>query len=76
MIVIYGKDNCPHCVTAQKLCASNKIEFEYKSLNKDYDNDDVKSLIEKTNQRTFPFIFQGEEFIGGAKELHLKLKRS
>ncbi len=74
-VIIYGKDNCPHCVTAQKLCMSNNMTMVYKKLHKDFNDDKVSELVEQTRHRTFPFIFLDGEFIGGAKELHKTISK-
>ena len=80
MIVIYGKDNCAHCITAQKLCKSKNIDYTYKKLGEDYDMDEFDKISRETNQRTFPFIFRettvNKEFIGGAQELNMLLRQN
>ena len=66
-VVIYGKDNCPYCDMAQKLCAQKGVEFEYKKLGRDFDA--LEMATEFPNARTFPqIIFKGEK-IGGYTEL-------
>ncbi len=72
-VVIFGKDNCSHCITAQKLCISNGLTFEYRKLGIDYNEDKVAELASGTGQRSFPYVFS-HKFIGGAKELHAHVK--
>ena len=36
MIEIYGKPACPFCDRAKQFCESNKFEFVYKQLDKDF----------------------------------------
>ncbi len=72
-IIIYGKDNCPHCVTAEKLCIKNGLSYKYYKLGTHYDADKVNELVASTKQRTFPYVFS-DVFIGGAKELHTLIK--
>jgi len=72
-VVIFGKDNCPHCVTAQKLCVANDLTFEYNKLGEDYGDDKLAELVNGTGQRTFPFVFS-HKFIGGAQELNKHIR--
>ena len=72
-VTIYGKDNCPHCVTAQKLCINNGLTFNYYKLGEDYNQDKVDELVETTGHRSFPYVFSGK-FIGGAKELNTLIR--
>ncbi|HDR2377118.1 TPA: glutaredoxin, partial [Enterobacter asburiae] len=34
--IIYGKDNCPHCVRAKEFAKSKGLEFLYLTLDKNY----------------------------------------
>ncbi|ATW58325.1 glutaredoxin family protein [Pseudomonas phage ventosus] len=45
MITIYGKTNCPSCVTAKALLDSKSIGYEYKQLDKDYTVDDLMTVF-------------------------------
>ncbi|QYW06572.1 putative glutaredoxin [Pseudomonas phage UAVern] len=45
MITIYGKTNCPSCVTAKNLLDSKSIGYEYKQLDTDYTVDDLMTLF-------------------------------
>jgi glutaredoxin 1 len=72
-IVIFGKDNCPHCISAQKLCINNGLTFEYNKLGVDFNEDKVAELAATTGHRTFPYVFS-YKFIGGAKELNSHIR--
>lgn len=72
-VVIFGKDDCPHCITAQKLCIQNGLTFDYNKLGVDFDEDKVAELVAGTGHRTFPYVFSNK-FIGGAKELNSHIR--
>ena len=65
--VIYTKDHCPYCVKAKDLLDKLKITYQEFSLNNDVDLHE--KLIEETNQRTVPYIYINERFIGGYDQL-------
>lgn len=44
-ITIFGKSNCPSCVTAKNLLDSKSIGYEYKQLDVDYSVDDLMQLF-------------------------------
>lgn len=68
---IYSKENCKYCKLTKEFLNSKKLEF--KEIILDPNNNDYVSirdeLINKTDHRTFPWIFEGDRFIGGYKEL-------
>lgn len=71
-IIIYGKDNCPHCVRAKEFAVSKGIPFVYKTLGEGYTKEE---LIEKCSPfvpRTLPQIFLESNLdsvhIGGADD--------
>jgi glutaredoxin 3 len=67
MIEIYGKPNCPYCVMAVNLVTEHKLEYTYKSLDKDFDRDALFKIF--PTARTFPQIKVNENNIGGYQEL-------
>lgn len=67
MVKVYVWTYCPFCIQAIRLLESKNIEFETIVL--DGRDDELKKLRAKTNQRTVPQIFIGEEFIGGFDDL-------
>lgn len=66
MIQIYSKPGCNLCDMAKEFLDERSIryteEIEF----------DVEALKLETGHRTFPFIFEDGEFLGGLKELMLK----
>lgn len=70
-IVVYSKNGCPNCDYAKDLLHDLKLPFEeihYNSVDPDYPTL-RDALIAKTNHKTFPQIFVGDVFVGGAQEL-------
>jgi len=71
MIIVYSKNNCPHCVTAKSLLEQNFVEFteiniETNAAGRDY-------LLDK-GLRSLPQVFAGEELIGGVDKLKVWLE--
>lgn len=66
-IVIYGTVNCGYCKMAKSFMDQNKIT--YKDVDITGEMDKWKELKEQTGSSTVPYIFIGEEFIGGATDL-------
>ena len=69
-ITIYSKNNCVYCSKAKALIKGLGLEFEEKSLEKDFGGDPSK-LIEDIgkNVRTMPQIKVDGELIGGYNQL-------
>jgi thioredoxin reductase (NADPH) len=69
-IVVYSKNNCVYCTKAKALLKGLDLEFEEKSLEKDFNSDPTK-LIEDIgkNVRTMPQIKIDGELIGGYNQL-------
>ena len=69
-ITVYSKNNCGYCVKAKALLKGLGLEFEEKSLEKDF-NSDPSKLIEDIgkNVRTMPQIKVDGELIGGYNQL-------
>jgi glutaredoxin len=70
-VTIHSKPGCNHCVLAKRLLQDNDIPFRevvYDPKDPRYEND-VQQLRARTNHPTFPQIFVGTDFIGGADEL-------
>ena len=71
-VIILGKENCSSCVSAKQLCEQKQVEYEYKTLGKDYDITQFYDFVPKTH-RTFPAILcveNGvESYIGGLHQL-------
>ena len=70
-VTIYSKPACKFCVLAKEFFDRHKITYRevYLDPKTDEYNEAVDVLLEKTPQRSFPFIFIGAEFLGGYQEL-------
>ena len=73
-VTIYTTSTCPYCKMAKELLTQKGIEYEERMV--EFGSEELNNLIEKTNHRTVPQIFFGEEFIGGYDDLqkYLTLK--
>ena len=69
-ITVYSKNNCIFCNKAKSLLKNLGLEYEEKSLEKDFGSDPSK-LIEDIgkNVRTMPQIKIDGELIGGYNQL-------
>ena len=69
-ITVYSKNNCVFCTKAKGLLKNLGLEYEEKSLEKDFGSDPSK-LIEDIgkNVRTMPQIKIDGELIGGYNQL-------
>ena len=69
-IVVYSKNNCVFCSKAKALLKNLGLEYEEKTLEKDFDYDPSK-LIEDIgkNVRTMPQIKIDGQLIGGYNQL-------
>ena len=69
-IIVYSKNNCVYCTKAKTLLKNLGLEYEEKSLEKDFGSDPSK-LIEDIgkNVRTMPQIQIDGELIGGYNQL-------
>lgn len=66
VIQIYSKSGCNHCEMAKEFLDERSMTYMETRLE---DRDEIESLKKKTGHKTFPFIFQDEQFIGGLREL-------
>ena len=69
-IVIYSKNNCIFCSKAKPLVKHLGLEYEEKSLEKDFGSDPIK-LIEDIgkNVRAMPQIKIDDKLVGGYNQL-------
>jgi len=69
-IIVYSKNNCVFCSKAKALLKNLGLEYEEKTLEKDFGSDPSK-LIEDIgkNVRTMPQIKIDGELIGGYNQL-------
>lgn len=66
-VILYTKESCIYCKLAKKLLREKYISYE----STDLDNNPklANNLMNRTGQRTVPFVFIGDKFIGGYTEL-------
>ena len=67
MYIIYGREHCHNCDRVKKFLTENSLEFEYKSLDEDYEFNSLKALV--PNVKSFQQIFLDGKNIGGYTEL-------
>jgi|TARA_B110000977_G_scaffold170428_1_gene221135 glutaredoxin len=69
-ILIYSKNNCQFCNKAKHLIKTLGLEYEEKSLEKDFDSDPSKMMEDIGKPvRTMPQIKINGELIGGYNQL-------
>ena len=74
-IVIYSKNNCIYCSKAKTLVKNLGLEYEEKSLEKDFGSDPSKMLEDiGKNVRAMPQIKIDDELVGGYNQLMNTLK--
>ncbi len=66
-VLIYSREGCSYCTKAKILLEQKNIKFELVELagNQDLYN----KLVSQTGQRTVPYIFVNDKFIGGYQDL-------
>ena len=69
-IIVYSKNNCVFCSKAKSLLTNLGLEYQEKTLEKDFGSDPSK-LIEDIgkNVRTMPQIKIDDQLIGGYNQL-------
>tara|TARA_B100001094_G_scaffold73457_1_gene69776 strand:+ start:759 stop:1025 length:267 start_codon:yes stop_codon:yes gene_type:complete len=69
-IVIYSKNNCQFCTKAKHMIKSLGLEYEEKSLEKDFDSDPSKMMEDIGKPvRTMPQIKIDGDLVGGYNQL-------
>ena len=69
-ITVYSKNNCTFCTKAKALLKGLGLEYEEKSLEKDFDSDPIKMIEDIGKQvRTMPQIKIDGKLIGGYNQL-------
>lgn len=70
-IVVVSREACIYCTKAKAFLADKGIAYEEVFMDPDQDDYFAKRdlLVESTGQKTFPFIFVGDAFVGGYTEL-------
>ena len=67
-IIIYTKDNCPHCVNAKKLMTHHGKDYQEMKIGGDLTREDFISIF--PNVKTVPHIIIDGEQIGGYDKLN------
>jgi glutaredoxin 3 len=70
-IIVYSKNGCPNCDYAKDLLKELDLPFEEVHLNTNDPSyqEQRDALVARTQFKTFPQIFVGDMFVGGAMEL-------
>lgn len=71
-ITIYGRPGCGYCESAKVLLKTKGMEFEYKTLDKDFTRDELLATF--PNAKTFPQIIVDGVKIGGYDNLKAMLE--
>jgi glutaredoxin len=70
---IYSKSGCPNCIKAKNFLKEKNIKFtiincdEFILENKELFLETIQQITKK-EQKTFPMIFDGKQFIGGLND--------
>ena len=72
-VVIYSRPNCSYCDKAFTFLERNHIPYKSIKLDPEEQSDKycmyTSHLKERTGQKTFPFIFVDNKFIGGYDDM-------
>lgn len=66
-VVIYTKQNCIYCSKAIDLLKKKKLSYKQIELSKDKKTRLL--LINQTGQKTIPYVFINDKFVGGFQDL-------
>ena len=74
-ITMYSKDNCVYCKMAKALLQDAQLDFTEIDVRRDPAK--LQEMLSRSNRRTVPQIFFGDEHVGGFDDLihHLKRQR-
>lgn len=82
-ITIFGyASGCVYCDMAKRLCDTRQMKYDFVELAREEETEQQKQNREKLNgiiskkqiaQRTFPFVFVGDDFVGGFEEFRQSL---
>lgn len=70
-IVVHSKTTCPYCTKAKQFLIKLGLTYQevlYDPTSPDYE-ERKNALVAKSNMRTFPQIYIGNELIGGYDDL-------
>lgn len=66
-IILYSLDGCRYCVAAEEFLKKKSIPYDVIKLRRN--NDLATKLFNQTGQRTVPYVFVNDKFIGGYQDL-------
>ena len=66
-IEMYTTGMCPYCVRAKMLLKNKDVTWE--EIRVDRDQDQLQTMLQRSQQRTVPQIFINDQSIGGFDEL-------
>jgi len=69
MYKMYTKDDCPWCVKAKRLLMDCGVQFQELKLGKDFQREELKSLLPENLPLTVPQVFVYDRRIGGYEDL-------
>lgn len=67
-IIIYTAPFCPYCTNAKRLLSKKKIKFNEIDVAKNPEK--RREMMQKSQQRTVPQIFNGDSHIGDCSEIY------
>lgn len=67
-IIIYTANFCPYCIQAKRLLTKKNITFTEINLSKEPDR--RSEMMQKSQRRTVPQIFNGDTHIGDCTEIY------
>jgi glutaredoxin 3 len=66
-VLIYSKEGCSYCAMAKSLLDQKNIKYEIIELGNNQDL--FTKLVNQTGQKTVPYVFIDDKFIGGYQDL-------
>ncbi|MCC7257650.1 MAG: glutaredoxin 3 [Gammaproteobacteria bacterium] len=66
-VLMYTKDYCPYCAAAKSLLGRKGVAF--REIDVTHDDALREQMIERSNRRTVPQIFIGDQHVGGFDDL-------
>ena len=73
VVTVYVSDWCPYCQRAKGLLQQKQVVFN--EINVEEDEKFREEMIARSNRRTVPQVFIGDQHVGGYDELYA-LERS
>ncbi|MFP4063074.1 MAG: glutaredoxin 3 [Halochromatium sp.] len=67
LVQMYATAFCPYCVRARRLLKRKGVDFE--EIRVDMDEQQMRTMIQRSRRTTVPQIFIGDRHIGGYDDL-------